>query len=188
MPPQPGASRVILVDAQDRPVGECDKLDAHRRGVLHRAVSVFAFDPSGRLLVQQRAPGKYHSGGLWSNSACTHPRRGESLESAARRAMREELGVSCDDLRYAFPFTYRADVGGGLTEHEYDHVFVCRVSERPRPSPDEVSATDQALPAQLQDAMRAEPGRFTPWFRMLLEPVLRWRKVEGGEGREGRST
>src|SRR5919205_4313288 len=117
------AEELILVDAQDRELGVKEKLQAHVEGALHRAVSVFVFDGGGRLLLQKRAPTKYHSAGLWSNTACGHPRPGESTLAAARRRLREEMGFDCE-LREAFQFLYRAELDGELVEHEYDHVFV----------------------------------------------------------------
>ncbi len=163
---------VILVSEQDESIGTCGKLEAHERGLLHRAVSVFVFDDLGRLLVQQRARGKYHSGGLWSNSACTHPRAGESLEDAVRRAVREELGATLDRLQYAFAFIYRADVGPGLVEHEYDHVFSGRLAGGVAPVPSEVAATAWRSRADLLDAIDREPATFTPWFRLLAPRIL----------------
>lgn len=165
---------VILVDERDNDTGRCRKLEAHRRALLHRAVSVFVFRASGELLVQQRAEGKYHSGGQWSNSACTHPREGETLAGAITRGMIEELSVPPDILRYAFPFLYRAEVGGGLVEHEYDHVFVGTIEGEPTPAPGEVSDVAWRLPGELLEEMQREPARFTPWFRLLLPRVVGW--------------
>src|SRR3954470_22253251 len=108
--------QMILVDEHDREVGVAEKMDVHRRGVLHRAFSVFVFHPDGRLLMQRRANGKYHSPGLWSNSACGHPRPGEDNRLAAQRRLREELGVTAE-LEEAFAFTYRVQLGD-LWEHE----------------------------------------------------------------------
>lgn len=162
---------VILVDDEDRAVGLCDKLEAHRRGLLHRAVSVFAFTPDGRLVMQRRAPGKYHSGGLWSNSACTHPREGEDIEAAARRGVLEELGVEVERLRYAFPLLYRAQVGEALVEHEYDHVFVGEISASVQAVPGEVDAIDLVSIEEMVRAAAVDPTRFTPWFRLLVERV-----------------
>lgn len=175
MTPSRDAVDVILVDDEDRPLGLCDKLGAHRRGLLHRAVSVFAFAPDGRLLMQRRAPGKYHSSGLWSNSACTHPRDGEDLDAAARRSVREELGVDVASLRYAFPIVYRADVGPELVEHEYDHVFVGEIAEVVQPMAAEVDAVDLVAIDDLVAAAAADPARFTPWFRLLVDRVRTWR-------------
>src|SRR5918997_6672888 len=117
------SEQVILVDEADREVGTGSKLEAHREGALHRAFSVFVFDRRGRLLLQKRAAGKYHSGGLWSNTCCGHPRPGEATAEAARRRLREEMNFDCE-LRAAFEFLYRAQFTNKLIEHEYDHVFV----------------------------------------------------------------
>ena len=173
--PHGDPAEVILVDEVDRQVGLCDKLAAHQRALLHRAVSVFAFDPNGRLLIQRRALGKYHSGGLWSNSACTHPRPGESNEAAAQRSLTEELGLDAKDWCYAFPMLYRAQVGAGLVEHEYDHVFVCCVRRAPAPNTHEASATAFTTLASVQAEMARSPDSYTPWFRLLIDPVSQWR-------------
>jgi isopentenyl-diphosphate delta-isomerase len=175
MTPSRDAVDVILVDDEDRPIGLCDKLEAHRRGLLHRAVSVFAFAPDGRLLVQRRAPGKYHSSGLWSNSACTHPREGEGLDQAARRGVREELGIEVASLRYAFPLVYRADVGAALIEHEYDHVFTGEIADAVQPVAAEVDAIDLVSIDELVAAAESAPERYTPWFRLLVGKVRAWR-------------
>ena len=112
---------LIAVDEQDRETGVVDKMAAHRDGTLHRAFSIFVFDEADRLLLQRRATGKYHSGGLWSNTCCSHPRAGESLIDAAHRRLREEMGFDCP-LQAVFGFVYRAALDGGLVEHEFDHV------------------------------------------------------------------
>ncbi len=163
---------VILVDADDQEIGRCEKLEAHRQGLLHRAVSVFVVNDAGEWLLQQRAEGKYHSGGLWSNAACTHPRPGETLAAAVGRAVAEELGTSLGTLAWAFPFHYRADVGSGLVEHEYDHVFVGRLRGDARPVPGEVSAITWSAPDVLTADVARAPDRFTPWFRLLVSPVM----------------
>jgi isopentenyl-diphosphate Delta-isomerase len=169
------AIEVILVDETDREVGRCEKLAAHEQGLLHRAVSVFVFDAQGHWLLQRRAAGKYHSGGLWSNAACTHPRAGESLEDAVRRAAREELGAELDDVSFAFPFRYRAAVGDGLVEHEYDHVFSARLATPLAPVVGEVAAVQWRTLTDVRNAMEAEPGAFTPWFRLLMPLVAEHR-------------
>jgi isopentenyl-diphosphate delta-isomerase len=160
---------VILVDAEDRAVGLADKLEAHLAGALHRAVSVFAFDPAGRLIIQRRAAGKYHSGGLWSNSACTHPRESESAAEAARRCVREELGVECQALEPAFTFTYRAQVSPTLVEHEYDHVFVGRVRPPLAPNADEVEAWRAVPLDDVAQDVAVDPSRYSAWFPLALE-------------------
>ena len=166
------APPVLLVDESDREVGRSEKLVAHERGLLHRAVSVFAFDASGALLLQRRAAGKYHSGGSWSNTACTHPRPHEGNERAARRCVQEEMGVNCASIAPAFSFIYRAVVAPTLIEHELDHVFVARVTEPPAPNEDEVESW-RAL--RLEDAERecaSDPSRFSAWFPLALARLL----------------
>src|SRR5690349_20155369 len=111
------AEQLILVDAQDRELGVKEKLQAHVEGALHRACSVFVFDRERRLLLQKRARAKYHSGGLWSNTACGHPRPGETTIAAAHRRLGEEMGFDCE-LRAAFEFLYRVELDGALIEHE----------------------------------------------------------------------
>lgn len=161
------AERVVLVDEADRELGTEEKLAAHRKGRLHRALSVFLFDDRGRLLLQRRAAGKYHSGGEWTNTCCSHPRAGEAPLAAAHRRLREEMGIEAA-LRPAGTFLYRADVGGGLTEHEFDHLFVGRWMGDPAPDPDEVGEWRwQSLQAAAAEAS-AHPERFTAWFRMIL--------------------
>jgi isopentenyl-diphosphate delta-isomerase len=161
---------VTLVDENDREVGTEEKQAAHVRGLLHRAVSVFVLDPSGRHLLQRRAPGKYHSGGLWSNACCSHPRPGESPPLAASRRLGEEMGVSVP-LTPLLRYTYRAELGNGLIEHEVDHVFIGRFDGVPVPDPDEVSEWRWIAPEALDAEIALAPGTFTAWLRLLLPEV-----------------
>lgn len=166
------SSHVVLVDKDDRPLGTAEKLRAHREGLLHRALSVFIFDGTGRLLIQKRAERKYHSGGLWSNTCCSHPHPDESPDTAAQRRLHEEMGFFCE-LTPAFHFTYRAPVGTDLTEHEYDHVFVGYVDEATiRPDPNEVAEWAWVSPSSLQKMVATHPEQYTVWFRHLLDRVL----------------
>lgn len=158
---------VILVDAADRVVGRAEKLAAHAAGLLHRAFSVFVFDSAGRMLLQQRARAKYHSGGLWSNACCSHPRPGEDTEAAAHRRLAEEMGFDCA-LERVHGFVYRAEVGNGLVEHEYDHVYVGRCDALPRCDPREVDAWRWIEPRSLARAVARRPELFTYWFRRCL--------------------
>ncbi len=163
--------RVVLVDSDDRPVGEMDKLQAHREGVLHRAISVFVFNSEGELLLQRRAPGKYHSGGLWTNTCCSHPRPGEPVSKAATRRLQEEMGMACD-LEPRFAFVYRSELDGGLVEHEFDHVFVGTSDSEPVPDPAEVSEWRYASPEAIRHELEERPDRFTTWFRLCFESAV----------------
>jgi isopentenyl-diphosphate Delta-isomerase len=162
---------VILVDAEDNEIGLAPKMQAHRTGDLHRAISVFLLNSRGEMLLQRRAFGKYHSSGLWSNACCSHPRRGESPGDAAARRLREEMGISCD-LQPAFRFTYRAELEDGLVEHELDHVFVGRTDDTPHADPEEVGEWRWVAIGELQREMRDDPDRFTAWFHIALPRVI----------------
>ena len=162
---------LVLVDEQDREVGTCSKLAAHREGHLHRAVSVMLFDDAGRLLLQRRAPDKYHSGGLWSNTCCGHPRPGESPVDAASRRLRAELGITNVSLRPAGTFRYRAALRNGLIEHELDHVLVGTWAGDAVLAPAEVSAVRWVHPTQLSVELMAYPQRFTAWTSHVLTAV-----------------
>lgn len=162
------ATEILLVDSEDRVLGTAPKLRAHQDGGhLHRAVSVLVFDARGRTLLQQRALGKYHAGGAWSNTSCSHPRPSETTEEAAHRCLRNELGIDCP-LTEAFTFTYRVDVGGGLTEYEYDHVFVGRFDGEPRPAGEEVADVRWMTMPELFATVRPDSKEFSPWFKILL--------------------
>ncbi|MEW5927662.1 MAG: isopentenyl-diphosphate Delta-isomerase [Gemmatimonadota bacterium] len=165
------AERVILVDESDREVGTEDKERAHREGRLHRAFSVFVFNSRGEMLLQRRARGKYHSPGLWTNTCCSHPRPGESVEVAARRRLREEMGLECE-LRGSFPFLYRAELDRGMTEHEYDHVLVGECDRDPVPDADEVEAWAWVDPDEVRRDLAERPDRYTYWFRLALPDLL----------------
>ncbi len=163
--------RVLLVDEDDRPVGEMDKLAAHTQGVLHRAFSVFVFNSDGGLLLQKRAQGKYHSGGLWSNTCCSHPRVGEKVMDAAKRRLIEEMGLDAD-LTHMFVFIYRAKLGGGMIEHELDHVFSAQSDSPPQINTDEVSDWRFARLDEIRDELTKRPESFTIWFRLSFEQVF----------------
>lgn len=173
--------QVVLVDEFDTAHGTADKLEAHVEGWLHRAFSVFIFDQKGRLLLQQRNVRKYHSGGLWSNTCCSHPRPGEAVEAAARRRLLEEMGFECP-LERAFGFVYHSEVGAGLYEHEYDHVFVGSFDGSVTPDPDEASDWDWVDVDALRTDIARHPERYTAWFKIALDralshaPVIRGRR------------
>jgi len=162
---------VVLVNTDDVPQGTAEKLEAHVEGWLHRAFSIFVFDPDGRLLLQKRADHKYHSAGLWSNTCCSHPRPDEDLDEAVRRRLIEEMGFECP-LHRAFHFIYRAEVGGGLIEHELDHVFIGHARPKVVPNADEVSDWAWVEPDDLLSEVATRPDRYTYWFRHILDRTL----------------
>ena len=164
---------VVLVDQDDTVVGVAPKLDVHRRGRLHRAVSVVLFDELGQLLLQRRASGKYHSAGLWSNTCCGHPRPGESVKSAAQRRLSHELGIDQCQLTDVAAFLYYADLGDGLVENELDHVLVGCWTGRPRPDPREVSATRWVDHDTLMAELAHAPWRFTAWTGSVVRHACR---------------
>jgi isopentenyl-diphosphate delta-isomerase len=165
--------QMILVDALDREVGVKEKMQTHVEGALHRAFSVFVFDAEKRLLLQRRARTKYHSAGLWSNTACGHPRPGDITLEAARRRLREEMGFDCE-LRRAFGFLYRAEFDNRLVEHEYDHVFVGRFDGVPAPDASEVEAWRWLSVKQLRWELKGRPEEYSYWLSVVLN-LKEWR-------------
>lgn len=181
-------SEVVLVDEADRQVGVCGKRQAHTAGVLHRAFSIFIFNAAGQLLLQRRALSKYHSGGLWSNTCCSHPAPGADVSIEAVRRLLSEMGFSCP-LEHAFAFVYRADVEGGLIEHEFDHVFVGCFERDPDPDPQEVQAWAWKDLPTLRRETREHPERFTTWFRSCFERAFRaWAALGNRGGSDQAST
>ncbi|GAA4469297.1 isopentenyl-diphosphate Delta-isomerase [Nemorincola caseinilytica] len=159
--------QVVLVDDQDREIGVAGKMEVHVTGALHRAVSVFIFSSHNKLLLQQRAAVKYHSGLLWTNTCCGHPLPGESPIEAAERRLYEEMGIRCL-LIPAYTFLYKADMGNGLTEHEFDHVFVGLYDAAPDPDPAEVAAWRYVPQSDLMASLQQEPEQYTAWFRICM--------------------
>ena len=164
---------VVLVNEEDHSLGTAEKLRAHTQGWLHRAFSVFMFDPQGRLLLQQRTGDKYHSGGLWSNTCCSHPRPGEAPLDAAHRRLSEEMGFTAASLTPVFQKTYNLPVDNDLVEHEHNHVFV-GTTQAPtiQPSAEEVSDWAWVHPSTLREDLTNRPDRYTAWFRLLIGPTL----------------
>ena len=154
---------LILVDAHDRPVGTAEKMLAHRQGLLHRAFSIFILNDRGELLLQQRALHKYHSGGLWTNTCCSHPRPQEQTLSAAHRRLKEEMGFDCP-LQPLFSFIYHAHLDHELIEYEYDHVLLGFHNGDPSPNPDEVCAWRWINLADLAHDLQTRPHQYTYWL------------------------
>ena len=168
-----GDEQLILVDSDDREIGSLAKADAHLgRGTLHRAFSVFVFNPAGELLVQQRAKSKPLWPGYWSNTCCSHPRRGEKMHHAIRRRLHEELGMTAK-LEFLFKFQYRAQYDAQCAEHELCWVYAGRSAERPRANVHEVAAWRYVAPQALRAEIACAPETFTPWFKLEWERLLR---------------
>jgi isopentenyl-diphosphate Delta-isomerase len=164
---------IILVNEMDEQVGTMEKMEAHEKGILHRAFSVFIFDSSNNILLQQRAYGKYHSSGLWTNACCSHPKPGESIEAAAHRRLQEELGFDTM-LEKAFTFTYKAHFDNGLTEYEYDHVFIGHYEDPIQFNEQEVNAIKYIPLDLLKLEIDENPDHFTEWFKIAMPQLDMW--------------
>lgn len=158
---------VILVDEQDREVGEAEKMQTHKFGLLHRAFSVLIYNTKGEMLLQQRAATKYHSAGLWSNACCGHPRPGEKIEDAARRRLKEELGFNCS-LKFSFKFIYKASFENSLKEHELDHVFTGIYDSEVLPDKNEVQAYRWVTMENLKNEIIENHSSFSVWFQKII--------------------
>ena len=167
---------VILVDEQDTPIGLMEKQAAHVTPHLHRAFSVFVFNSKGELLLQQRALSKYHSPGLWTNTCCSHPRDGETVTEAASRRLMEEMGMQCE-LREVYTFIYKAPVGQGLTEHEFDHVLIGRSDAIPNINAEEVASWKYMNLNDLEKDIELHPEHYTEWFKITFEEMTHHAKL-----------
>jgi len=163
--------QVIYVDERDREIGTGEKLDAHKRGILHRAISVFIFNNRGELMLQKRAKTKYHSAGLWSNTCCSHPRPGEGTAAAAHRRLQEEMGLSCR-LKKVHHLLYRVQFDNGLTEHEFDHMFIGTSNKSPVLNPDEAEDWKWMSPEDIKKDIAAYPEQYSYWFKLALEDIM----------------
>jgi isopentenyl-diphosphate delta-isomerase len=160
--------QVILVNNKDEKIGLMAKQEAHEKGLLHRAFSVFIFNDNKELLLQQRASHKYHSPDLWTNTCCSHQRDGESSLDAGKRRLQEEMGFVVD-LHEAASFIYKAPFDNGLTEHEYDHILIGNYTEEPKPNKDEVSNWKWMKIEAVQDDINSNPHKYTAWFKIIFE-------------------
>ncbi len=168
---------VILVDKNDNQIGVEQKLKAHQNGgKLHRAISVFIFNKKGETMLQRRALTKYHAAGQWGNTACSHPMPGEKTMDAAHRRLGEEMGFDCD-MKEAFQFRYKADVGKGLTEHEYDHVIFGLYDGEPTCNSEEVAEWRWMALESLKADIEKNPDNYVPWLRLMIDKVIDARKA-----------
>ncbi len=165
--------QVILVDENDIATGVMEKIAAHEKGILHRAFSVFIFNSQGQMLVQQRSLNKYHSAGLWTNACCSHPRPGEDTHIAANRRLQEELGFDTP-INKVFDFIYRSVFENGLTEHEFDHVFVGYYNNEITPDPAEVAAFRYIEMDEIEVLLQTQPEQFTAWFHIAFPKIMDW--------------
>lgn len=157
---------VILVDENDQEKGIMNKLEAHQKGLLHRAFSVLIYNEKGEMLIQKRATSKYHSPGLWSNTCCSHPSPGETIEQAAKRRLQEEMGLSAS-LKISGHILYNVDFPNGLTEHEYDHILTGISNSIPKPDSSEVEDFKWVSIPELKKEIVSRPDNFTYWFKLL---------------------
>ena len=162
---------VILVNEQDEEIGTIEKMEAHRKALLHRAFSVFIFNGNGEMLLQQRALAKYHSPGLWTNTCCSHPRPGEKVEVAAARRLKEEMGIDTP-LKKIFDFIYRVDFETGLTEFEFDHVFTGMYNGPLNPDKQEVNDYCFRSIDDIEEDLKKHPSKYSAWFKIAF-PELR---------------
>ncbi len=163
---------VILVDEQDNPIGTAEKMEAHQNGgKLHRAFSVLVFNDKGETMLQRRAASKYHCPGLWTNTCCSHPRPEETTLAAASRRLQEEMGFVCP-LEEKFTFLYRAEFSNGLTEHEFDHVFVWHYEADPVLNPVEADDWRWVSMSDLEKEMADDPDAFTAWFKIIIQEYI----------------
>ena len=162
---------LILVDKEDNQIGTGEKMEVHRAGTLHRCFSIFIFNSQGNVLMQKRALTKYHSGGLWTNTCCSHPRVGENLDNSTHRRLVEEMGFDCD-MKEVFTFIYRAELDQGLTEHEYDHVYVGTYDGVVAPNPEEADGYEWEKIETIKEDMEKNPARYTVWSIIAFKELL----------------
>lgn len=162
---------VLLVDEKDQLIGKMEKIEAHEKGLLHRAFSVFVYNDQNELLLQKRAESKYHTPGLWTNTCCSHQRENESNIEAGKRRLQEEMGFTTD-LENQFSFIYKAPFSNGLTEHEYDHILIGYYNGQPKPNPEEVADWKWMSLDEIEKDLHQHPDRYTAWFKILFEKYL----------------
>jgi len=159
---------VILVDEGDSEIGTMEKLEAHQKGLLHRAFSILIFNSKGELLLQKRAASKYHSGGLWTNTCCSHPVMGEPVKLTAQRKLKQEMGMEVP-LNFSHKFIYKAYLDNDLIEHEFDHVFIGISDEKPIVNEQEAEDWKFASLDNIRSEMTRNPEAFTSWFKIIMQ-------------------
>jgi len=164
--------KVILVDKNDQELSSMEKQEAHIKGLLHRAFSVFIFNDKNELLLQRRAIKKYHSGGLWTNTCCSHPRQKEKTLDAAKRRLVEEMGMRCD-LKKQFDFIYKAKLDNNLYEHEFDHVFFGFSNDLPQINTKEVEEYTYKTLEVIGNEIKTNPKKYTEWFKICFKEVIK---------------
>ena len=164
-------NKIILVDKEDNEIGTEFKLKAHKEGKLHRAFSIFIFNSKGELLLQRRALKKYHSGGLWTNSCCSHPNPGEEILFSVHRRLKEEMGFDCD-MEEIFSFIYKARLDRGLTENEFDHVFIGKFDGTPEINKKEAEEVKWVSYDFLEKDIKENPEKYTYWFKACYKKVF----------------
>ena len=160
--------QVLLVDENDQEIGIMEKMQAHREGLLHRAFSVLIFNSKNELLLQKRAVKKYHSGGLWTNTCCSHPRPEEQIVTAANRRLKEEMGIQAE-LNPLFHFIYKTELDNDMIEHELDHVLIGTSDSLPNLNPEEAEDYRFISLAELNKEIKAFPDNFTVWFKIIIQ-------------------
>jgi len=167
---------VILVNERDEETGIMEKMEAHEKALLHRAFSVFIFNEEGQMLLQQRAARKYHSPSLWTNACCSHPKPGELTADAAKRRLHEELGFETE-LEKIFEFTYKVNFDNGLTEYEFDHVYIGFYNGAIKPNPNEIADYCYKSMEDVQQSLESHPHKYTVWFALAFPRILDWWKL-----------
>ena len=160
--------KVVLVDKNDNQIGLMPKMEAHQKGILHRAFSIFLLNSENQILLQKRSSNKYHSGGLWTNTCCSHPRDGENIIDAGKRRLSEEMGINTD-LKEAFQFTYKAELVNGLIEHEYDHVLIGKYNGAPILNKDEAEDYKWVSVEEVKKDIKENEMDYTVWFIIAFD-------------------
>jgi len=165
-----GNKKIILVDENDKQIGVATKKETHEQGLMHRCFSILVFNNKNELLMQQRAKEKYHSGGLWANTCCSHPEPGEEILEAAKKRLKEEMGFNCE-LQEDFVFHYRTEFDNGLIEDEVDHVLIGSYNGEVIPNPGEVDDFKWMKVEDIKQDMQEYPQEYASWFKLIIQKL-----------------